>query len=177
MTRPTVLTIGHSNHTVERFVRLLVEHKVEVLADARSQPFSRYVPHFNRDPLKRALEEGGIKYVFMGDEIGGRPQASDCYDAQGNVLYPAIEEKDFYRHGIDRLLEGAAKYRVCVLCSEEDPVHCHRWRLVSRTLVARGVDVCHIRGDGRLEADTEVDRRFRLLEPADLQLDLFGNEP
>jgi uncharacterized protein (DUF488 family) len=153
---PSILTIGHSRHPLERFLALLREHRVEVLVDARSQPVSRFSPHFSRKPLERAVDAAAMRYLYLGDALGGRPKARECYGPDGRVDYDLVEQQDFYQRGIERLLDGIARYRVCLLCAEEDPARCHRRLLISRTLVRRGVEVRHIRGSGALELEEEL---------------------
>ncbi len=155
----SVLTIGHSNHPIERFVGLLRQHDVEVLVDARSQPFSRSSPQFSRKAIEGALVEASVRYLFMGDLLGGRPESRECYDAEGKVDYDRVEAQDFYQRGIKRLLHGIARFRVCILCAEEDPSHCHRRLLITRTLVRRGVEVRHIRGHGTVETERDLRER------------------
>jgi uncharacterized protein (DUF488 family) len=150
-------TVGHSNHPLEVFVALLREHGIEVLADVRSRPYSKYSPHFDRERLHQALKANGVTYVFMGDELGGRPAGEEFYDLQGYVLYGRVAEAPFFLRGIERLENGAARYRVAIMCSEEDPAVCHRHLLVGRVIQGRGVTVEHIRGDGRLQPDAELD--------------------
>jgi len=157
----SVLTIGHSNHPIEKFIGLLREHGVEVLVDACSQPFSRFSPQFSRKALERAVTGASIRYLFMGDLLGGRPEARECYGADGKVDYDRVEAQDFYERSIERLLDGIARYRVCVLCAEEDPSRCHRRLLITRTLVRQGVDVRHIRGTGAVESEAEIETRSR----------------
>ena len=153
---PSILTIGHSRHPIERFLELLREHRVEVLADARSQPFSRFSPHFSRGALARSIEDAAMRYLYLGDALGGRPGPRECYGADGQVDYDRVEQQGFYQRGIERLLKGVARYRVCLLCAEEDPARCHRRLLISRTLVRRGVEVRHIRGSGAVELEEEL---------------------
>ncbi|MBI3201297.1 MAG: DUF488 domain-containing protein [Myxococcales bacterium] len=155
----SVLTIGHSNHPLEKFLGLLRQHGVEVLVDARSQPFSRFSPQFSRKALEPAVTDASIRYLFMGDLLGGRPEARECYGADGKVDYDRVEAHKFYQRGIERLLDGIARFRVCIMCAEEDPSHCHRRLLITRTLVRRGVEVRHIRGNATIE--TEDDLRAR----------------
>ena len=59
-------------------------------------------------------------------------------------------------HGIERLERGMERFRVALMCGEEDPAHCHRRLLVGRVLVERGHELLHIRADGRLETEQEV---------------------
>ncbi len=160
-------TIGHSNHTEEHFVELLKQHAIEVLADVRSQPFSKYTPHFNREALQSVLPRLGIKYLFIGDELGGRPTGEQFYDEAGHVLYHRVAEADFFLKGVERVEQGIRSFRVAMMCSEEDPLICHRHRLVARVLRKRGVPIEHIRDDGRLDTYEQV-------EPAEQQKLLFG---
>lgn len=153
---PSVLTIGHSNHSLDRFLGLLRQHDVEVLVDARSQPASRFSPHFTRKALERAVTASSIHYLFMGDALGGRPASRECYGADGKVDYDRVEAQDFYRRGIEQLQGGIARFRVCVMCAEENPSHCHRRLLIARTLVRSGVDVRHIRGTGAVQSEHEL---------------------
>lgn len=163
--RPSVFTIGHSNGSLEHLIQLLCEHRVEVLVDTRSHPYSRFFPHFSRDSLKNAVRVAGFRYLYMGDSLGGRPTDRTCYDAEGKVLYDKIEEQEFYKRGIERVMDGIGRYRVCLLCSEEDPIKCHRRLLIVRTLRRRDVEPRHIRGDGRIETELEVEGRYRQTTP------------
>jgi uncharacterized protein (DUF488 family) len=150
-----LFTIGHSNHPLEKFIALLRRHGVEVVVDTRSQPYSRHAPHFNRDALRAALAGAGIRYSFLGEELGGRPRGEEYYDAEGHVRYDRVAAADFFQSGIARVKRGAAKYRLALLCAEENPEGCHRRLLIARVLCGDGFTVDHIRGDGRLERERE----------------------
>jgi uncharacterized protein (DUF488 family) len=162
-TKLRLFSIGHSNHSVETFLDLLELHRVEVLADVRSHPYSRFAPHFDSGSLRKAVVDARMKYLFLGKELGGRPEGDEFYDLDGHVLYSRVAEAPFFLDGIRRLEAGAAAYRVAILCSEEDPSGCHRRLLVGRALRMRGIVLDHIRGDGRLqtEAELEVEERQR----------------
>jgi uncharacterized protein (DUF488 family) len=151
-----VLTIGHSNHLIGRFLDLLKSHTIQVVVDARSQPYSEYATHFDQKPLKKALEEEGIRYVFLGRELGGRPDGDDLYDEEGHVLYDRVAETPLFQEGLSRLEKGIREYKVAMLCAEENPAVCHRRLLVGRVLLDRGIQVDHIRGDGRIQTEDEV---------------------
>jgi uncharacterized protein (DUF488 family) len=151
-----IWTVGHSKHELPVLVDLLRGPGIEVVADIRSQPFSRYNPQFNRKSLEQALPAAGIEYVFLGAELGGRPPEPEFYDADGHVRYGAVAATERFNSGIERLLAGAARHRVAILCSEEDPAHCHRRLLVGRVLTGRGISVAHIRGDGHIVGEAEL---------------------
>jgi len=150
-----ILTIGHSSHPLERFLALLRQSAVEVVVDTRSAPVSRFAPHFDREPLRQRLAESGVKYLFLGDQIGGRPKDPACYDANGRVLYSRLSAHPAFLGTIERLERGAADYRIALLCGEEDPAHCHRRLLIGRVLVERGHQLLHLRGDGTAQTDDQ----------------------
>jgi uncharacterized protein (DUF488 family) len=156
--RHTVYTIGHSNQSLEAFLGLLKTHRIEILADVRSQPVSQYTPHFNSGPLKAEMLAAGVEYLFLGKELGGRPQGGKFYDEQGYVLYARVAEAPFFKQGLARLEDLAGRRRVALMCGEEDPSSCHRRLLVGRVLAQRGFRVLHIRGDGSLLAEEELKR-------------------
>lgn len=149
----SLLTVGHSNHSPERFLGLLRAHEVEVVVDVRSWPRSRYVEWADRAALPALLEEAGIRYLFLGDQLGGRPDDPGCYDAEGHVLYGKVAESAGFQAGIERLRRGIERFRVAIMCSEEDPRHCHRRLLVAKVLLEQDVSVTHIRGDGGCETE------------------------
>ncbi len=158
----SIYTIGHSNHTLEAFMDLLKCHQIEVLIDTRSSPFSRYSPQFNRDSLKLAVQQVGIKYGFYGRQLGGRPEDEDLYDEQGFVVYSQVAKSFLFNEGLERLMRGIQNYRTAILCSEENPSICHRRLLVSRVLFEQGVTVYHIRGNGTVQSEEELRRQEEL---------------
>lgn len=152
-----IYTIGHSNHTQEEFVNLLTAAKIEALVDVRSTPNSRWAPFANRDSLKEILESVQIHYIYLGDVLGGHPSDPDSYEHQtGKVDYQVIRAKESFQGGIKRILGELKRYRVCIMCAEEDPISCHRNLLVAGSLRQAGVLVFHIRGDGRIQTDEEL---------------------
>lgn len=155
----TIYTIGHSTHTIEAFVKLLRQHAVEAVADVRSSPFSRHSPQFNRDALEHELRLYGIKYVFLGQELGARPADPSCYDG-GRVSFERLARTERFQTGLDRVLRGSEKYRIALMCAEKEPLECHRTILVARALVERGASVQHILADGRTEAYEPALRRL-----------------
>ncbi|MCX7630433.1 MAG: DUF488 domain-containing protein [Geminicoccaceae bacterium] len=156
----TIYTIGHSNHPLEKFLELLEEHAIEVLVDVRSQPFSRYVPHFNKPELEKALARKGIRYLFMGRELGGRPNDRSLYDEEGGVDYEKLSETPSFREGLARLIREAQKHRIACMCAEEDPAKCHRGWSIAPRLVKENIKVLHIRANRQTETQQEIDPRL-----------------
>jgi uncharacterized protein (DUF488 family) len=150
------LTLGHSNHSIDAWLALVREHGIEVIVDTRSSPYSKYVPQFDREPMQHSLEEASVRYLFLGAELGGRPANPDYYDATGRVVYSLLRKDTAFQSAIARLETGMERYRIALLCGEEDPAHCHRRLLIGRVLQERGHQMTHIRGDGRLETDEAV---------------------
>lgn len=171
---PLAYSIGHSNQEIERFVELLQSSRIEVLVDVRTIPRSGYSPQFDGAVLKTALERFGIRYLFMGEQLGGRPADVKYYDAGGRVRYDALAESGAFREGILRIRKGMAQYRLAMMCSEENPRECHRYLLVSRVLERDGVRVLHIRGDGRVQTAAELEDEAARARGEAGQLPLFG---
>jgi uncharacterized protein (DUF488 family) len=159
----TIHTIGHSDHTTKAFVGLLRQYGITLVVDVRSQPYSRWAPHFNREPLARDLEDVGIAYQFMGDSLGGRPADPSLYEpGRERPDYGRLERADVYRAGVDRLLKLAGEERVAVMCSEGDHRHCHRHLLIAQTLLGRGIRVLHVQPEGGVIEGEQVGRQLSL---------------
>ena len=154
---PGLYSIGHSTQTLDSLVGLLNLYDIQVVADVRTAPFSRFNPQFNRRDLEFGLKEQGLQYVFLGKELGGRPEGDEFYDPDGHVLYERMAETQQFKAGLNRLLDGARQYRVAMMCSEEDPTDCHRFLLITRVLHTQDVAVIHIRGNGTVQHTEGID--------------------
>jgi uncharacterized protein (DUF488 family) len=157
----TLYTIGHSNQSAEAFIALLRGHGIEVVVDVRTVPYSRWAPQFSQRELRTTITDAGLRYLYLGTELGGRPATPDLYDADGHARYDLMAQTEAFRHGIERVQQGNGSYRVALMCSEEDPAGCHRRLLVGRVLVNDGVRLLHIRGDGALEPEDPAALAFR----------------
>lgn len=167
----TVYTVGHSTHPIGKFLDLLTRNGITALADVRSSPFSRHNPQFNKEALSAELKKHGIAYVFVGKELGARSDDPSCYE-DGRVRYSRLAKTTLFRTGIDRVLSGAQKYRVALMCAEKEPLDCHRTLLVSRALEQRGAGILHILPDGSTEPQQQT--MSRLLDLVGLpQVDMF----
>jgi uncharacterized protein (DUF488 family) len=175
-----VFTIGHSNHPFAHFLDLLRRHHIEAVADVRSRPYSRFVPHFSKDRLERLLQDEGIGYLYFGAELGGKPPSRKAPAFSGStwhsggraagstlsdpgrepVTYRSRTEQPEFRRGIDRLLEAVRRRRVALMCRERDPLDCHRLHLICRHLAPTGLGILHILPDGEVEPQAGTERRL-----------------
>lgn len=169
-----LFTIGHSNHTLEHFLELLAKYQISAIADVRSSPYSQYLPHFNKELLENALRNANVDYVFLGGELGARRSENSCY-VDSQAKYERIAQLPVFRHGIERVLEGIEHYILALMCSEADPITCHRTILVCRELkkVCPDLEIIHILGDGTTESQESSDKR--LVNFHKLQPELFGD--
>jgi uncharacterized protein (DUF488 family) len=154
-----VMTIGHSTHSFEKFAQLLRTHNVGAVADVRSAPYSRMHPQFDREELNEALKKIGVAYSFLGEELGGRPKDDACYD-HGRVQYQRVAVTDNFKGGIRRVLVGAQRYRIALMCAEREPLECHRGLLIAPELEKVGASVVHIHSDGALETHPQAVQRL-----------------
>jgi len=159
-----VLTIGHSSLSYERFVSLLREARVTAVADVRSSPFSRRFPQFNKGDLQKQLRKDGLSYAFLGKELGGRPVSQDLFN-EGVADYERMAATPSFAKGLERIIEGAKEHRIALMCSEANPLECHRCLLVGRSLETYGISVKHILASGRTASQADIEQEL---------LELFG---
>lgn len=165
-----ILTIGYGNRSIDEFIDLLLNYSVQYLIDIRTSPYSKFKIDFNRESFSKKLKDNKIKYVYMGDTIGGLPSDRSCY-TDNQVDYDKVKQKDFYKEGISRLVNAYnGGYAVAIMCSEGKPEMCHRSKLIAVTLEESGVQVKHIDENGELASHETVIRKI-----VGDQLDLFNN--
>lgn len=169
-----LFTIGHSVHTTDHFFGLLREHGISVLCDVRSSPYSRFMPRYNREPLKEETARQGIAYLYLGLELGPRSNDPACYE-NGKVQYRLLASTEVFRHGLGRLRKGMEAHRVALMCAEKEPLMCHRMILICRNLRAEDIAIGHIREDGSVEDNRDTEKRLMKLWNID-SADLFAVE-
>lgn len=171
-----IYTIGHSSLPIERFISLLQTHGVSAVADIRSSPHSARFPQYNRKELRKSLEDAGIRYVFLGTELGARRKEPEAHEGQ-IATYNRIAQLPLFRQGIRRILEGIGKMSLALMCAEKDPLECHRTILVCRNLPQEvRTKVLHIVEGGRIESQSEAEARLLSESGIDsAQDDMFGN--
>lgn len=155
---PELFTIGHSNHPTGLFLDLLRRHGIEGIVDVRSRPYSRFVPHFSKDRLARLLDDAGIGYLFLGQELGGKPVRGEAPSTARS--YASRIAEPAFRAGIERLLAAARERRVAMLCRERDPLDCHRLHLICRYVRPLGPDIRHVLPEGEIEPQDATERRL-----------------
>ncbi|MDJ0523721.1 MAG: DUF488 domain-containing protein [Planctomycetota bacterium] len=155
----TVWTVGHSAHEPESFVHLLRRHRINAIADVRSEPYSRHAPQFCKEAFTDLLRRSDIHYVFLGRELGARSDDETVF-TDDRVDFDKLAQSRTFLAGLERLRAGAARHRIALVCAEHDPLHCHRAILVSRHLCGPALEVRHVHQDGRLETHAQLERRL-----------------
>jgi uncharacterized protein (DUF488 family) len=155
-----LFSVGHSNQELSQLIALLEKAGVAAVADVRSSPYSGRLPQFNRAPLESEMKRSGIAYVFLGDLLGGRPRDRELYDADGRVEYERVRATAEFHSGLERLLSGLERYTVAMLCSEDDPLDCHRGLMIAPAAKEQGASPLHLRKDGSTETMEAMELRL-----------------
>jgi uncharacterized protein (DUF488 family) len=164
-----VYTIGYGARALAQFLDVLHAHEIAYLLDVRSAPYSRFKPEFSKEALDRALREHGIRYVYLGDQLGGQPDDPACY-VDGKVVYELVKQRPAYQEGIARIERALRqRLRVALMCSEGKPELCHRSKLIGESLAEQGIPVLHIDENDALRPQAEV-----IAQLTDGQMSLFG---
>lgn len=158
MSRQTpIYSIGHGGRSVEEFFGLLQKYEINFLIDVRTNPFSRFYTHFNRKNLEEICQQYGVTYVFMGDDLGGKPSNRSCYDKEGHVIYERVMETENFIYSANRIITAYNKnLKVACMCSELKPCECHRSKMIGRYLYDKNVEMQHIDKDGKLVSQKDV---------------------
>lgn len=166
-----IYTIGYGSRSIAEFIEVLHQHEITYLIDVRSAPYSRYKPEFSKALLANELEQHGIRYVFMGDTLGGRPDDETCY-VNGKLDYEKVKEREYYQRGVERLHTAfLQQHSVALMCSEGKPEACHRCKLIGATLTTQEIPVIHID-----ENDAPVSQEQAIERLTGGQLSMFGEE-
>jgi uncharacterized protein (DUF488 family) len=151
-----IYTVGYGQRSLDELLAVLRRYEIHYVVDVRSAPYSRFKPEFSKAPLEAALVQGGLRYLFLGEALGGRPDDPTCY-TDGKVDYERVKDKPFYRQGIERLQAAfRQQQRIALLCSEGRPQECHRSKLIGASLATLGIPVMHIDESGALQSQAEV---------------------
>ena len=151
-----IYTIGYGSRNIDGYVELLQRYEIDFIIDVRSHPYSRFKPEFSKAALERRLKNSDIRYVFMGDTLGGQPDDETCY-TDGKVDYGKCCEKPMYQEGVSRVQKAwEMQLRVALMCSEGKPQECHRSALIGEMLTQRSIKVVHIDEEGPLKTHEQV---------------------
>lgn len=158
MQKSKIYSIGHGQKTAEEFISELQSFGIQFLIDVRTSPFSKWATHFNQGIIETLLSKHHIRYVYMGDKIGGRPLNDECYDEAGFFDYEKMAQVDEFKKGLARLVTAEANgCVVAVMCSESDPTQCHRSKLIGRELYFNhNIDMQHIVAPNKAKSETQV---------------------
>jgi uncharacterized protein (DUF488 family) len=164
-----IYTIGYGSRSLDDFLATLERYAIAYLLDVRTAPYSRYKPEYSKDALAAALQARGIRYVYVGDQLGGRPADPACY-TDDKVDYEKIKTQEWYAAGLGRVQEAfRQQLRVVLMCSEGKPSQCHRAKLIGASLTDLDIPVVHIDETGEPRRQDEV-----LDELTGGQMSLFG---
>jgi uncharacterized protein (DUF488 family) len=173
-------TLGHSTLAQADFITLIKDAGIDAIADVRSIPFSGRQPHYSSPNLGNLLDSAGIRHVYLGDLVGGRPPNPSLFNSSGRADFQSMAKTERFLRGLDRIIDGLHRMSIGLMCGEEDPLPCHRCLLIAPALVERGIIPFHLRKGGRVETQADLENRILAaagMEPA--QGDLFlpgGNQ-
>lgn len=168
-----IYTIGHSNHNFDDFIAIVHQHGIDTICDVRSQPYSKFNPQFSYENLSKSIPSNHIEYVFMGNELGARAREDHIYK-NGKVQYELLARTDEFQRGIRLVLNMSDQKIITLMCSEKDPISCHRSILVCRELKTFDLHIQHLLFDGSLEGHDALERR--LMKQFDLEPNLILTE-
>jgi len=154
-------TIGYGDHPIDKFIDILRSVEIDMIVDVRSMPYSRFNPHFNRENLEKSLQRCDMDYRFKGDKIGGRYSNPSLLFPDGTVNYQKVQETDKFQEGINEVISIISSgKKIALMCAEKEPERCHRFALISPFLQAKGISVVHIRPEGNLQTNEDLERKL-----------------
>lgn len=152
----SIISIGYSRRSIDDFTKALLDNGVKYLIDVRTKPFSKFHPDFNRESLQDILRHSGVRYVFMGDSIGGLPSDPRCY-TEGKVDYSKTAKSYAFRHGLERLIKAnSLDVNVSIMCAEMKPEQCHRSKLIGEELLKKNIVIKHLDENNIIKTQREI---------------------
>jgi len=158
MDRPIIYTVGHSNHQIDFFLELLQTAQINCIVDVRSVPASTYSPQYNQDFLKNFLKHNQVTYLHFIDEFGAKQTDNDLLDSEGILDFEKVRKTRLFQQGLERIWHGVEKgFKIAILCSESEPLDCHRFSMISIGLENDGFEVRHILKDKSIKTNLELE--------------------
>ena len=171
-------TIGYSGYSIEDFLTEIKKHTISAVIDIRSIPYSKYHLDYNKETLKAFLKANGILYRNYAKEFGAQQNNREFYSTHGYLDFDIFTKSDNFLSGVEKLCAGMSKgYSFVLMCSEKDPINCHRTIMVAREFNKNGYSIIHLlpNHDKQSQNDIEV----RMLEnyyPNRHQITLFESK-
>lgn len=171
-------TIGHSQHEAEYFIDMLRKYDINYVLDVRSTPYSQFAENYNRENIRAILKMAGIEYSFMGNYFGARPEDRTLYSKDGYLDFEKARKSVKFQSAVNNVIKGIqAGNNIVLMCTEKDPIECHRAIMVARTFFERNVDVQHILADSSLQSHDFLNQRLiDMYFPNRYQMSLFASE-
>ena len=177
MPKGVIYTIGHSNHETGKFVKLLHKYNINAVVDVRSIPYSRYNSQFNKDNIRNSLEDEAIHYLYLGEQLGAQYNDPNLFDNNGIINFKKVRQRDDFKKGLSRILNGLDKgYLIAVMCSEKDPLKCHRFVLISYALKKKKISVKHILADRSVIDQKKLESKLVKLYKKELKQQSLFND-
>lgn len=165
-------SIGYATKPIELFLAQLKQYRINAIADVRSVPFSNAFFDYHQDALRDTLHDHGIRYVFLGKELGPRSKNPAHYDANKQIRFDLLSQSELFLRGVNRIKKGLRNgWVIALMCAEKDPADCHRSLLIGRALQSSAnLDVKHITHTGTLELQSDLDQRLTRMHKTDNDL-------
>ena len=161
MNRPTVYTVGHSSHQLDFFLELIKTFEINCIVDVRSIPASAYNPQYNQDLFKNFLKNNHITYLHFAEEFGAKQTDHDLLDNDGKLDFEKVRKTRLFNYGLERIWHGIDKgFRIALMCSESEPLDCHRFSMVSIGFENDGFEVKHILKDKSVKTNLELEKEL-----------------
>ena len=143
----TLFTIGYEGATVASFLAALRDAGVRLLVDVRALASSRR-PGFAKTALAANLATIGVDYLHLrglGTPADGRAAARAGRHEEMKRIFLEHMKEDVAQEELARLADIVrGERKVCLLCFEADPMHCHRRYVVEALAPLVSFDVVHL---------------------------------
>lgn len=172
--RKGFMTIGYGNMGIIDFMVKIKSLRVNCIIDVRTRPYSKYNVSFNKEELRDRLNDEGISYFWFGNKLGGKYDLIKYCDLEGRVDYEKVSTSEKFIDGIKELEKLIPRYNICIMCSEKDPMKCHRFLLISRIL--KEYNIYHIMSNDSLVKNVDLEKKLLEMYGRFNQISMFDYE-